>query len=145
MKAISNLILLTSHWRACLRSALRLPQLPRHGAPGVVTAILPTGTRQLYYRLWQVDSDGAAHYSPVRSVAPAGGPLALFPNPAAGLATLTGATPGAVVQVLDALGRPVLTSSANAGGMASLALPAALPGGVYVVRTDAQAARLVAN
>jgi hypothetical protein len=46
------------------------------------------------------------------------------------------------VQVLDALGRCVATATADAGGTAALALPAGLPGGVYVVRAGAQALRL---
>ncbi|RZK47824.1 MAG: T9SS type A sorting domain-containing protein, partial [Hymenobacter sp.] len=67
----------------------------------------------------------------------------LYPNPTrGGTATLSGAAPGQAVQVLDALGRPVLTATTDAGGTAGLALPAALPGGVYVVRVGQQALRL---
>ena len=68
----------------------------------------------------------------------------LFSNPAhAGATTLTGAQPGTVVTVFDALGRLVLTAPADATGTAALALPAGLATGVYVVRAGAQALRLV--
>jgi hypothetical protein len=78
------------------------------------------------------------------AVAPAGAAAAggLFPNPAHGLATLTGAAAGAPVQVLDALGRAVVAGTADASGTARLALPAGLAPGVYVVRSGAQALRL---
>ena len=69
--------------------------------------------------------------------------LALYPNPVhGGATTLTGAQPGAVVTVLDALGRQVLTAPADAAGTAVLALPAGLASGVYVVRTGQLALRL---
>jgi len=101
---------------------------------------------QVYYRLRQVDLDGTASYSPVRTVVltGAGAGLALYPNPARGeAATLIGAAPGTVVTVLDALGRPVATATADAAGSAALALPTGTPAGVYVVRTGQQALRLV--
>jgi alpha-tubulin suppressor-like RCC1 family protein len=106
---------------------------------------LPAGASQLYYRLRQVDQDGKAAYSAVRTVALTGASagLSLYPNPAVGgAATLTGATPGTVVQVLDALGRPVATAKADAAGAAALALPAGLAAGVYVVRAGQRAVRL---
>ncbi|WP_400191446.1 T9SS type A sorting domain-containing protein [Hymenobacter sp. B81] len=105
---------------------------------------LPASAAVLHYRLRQVDHDGTFSYSPVRSVlltAPAG--LALFPNPATGRTTLTGALPGSPVQVFDALGRPVLTTTTDSTGAAALALPAHLAPGVYVLRTGAMALRLV--
>ena len=106
---------------------------------------LPAGTATLYYRLRQVDTDNTFSYSPVRTVALTGaaaGP-ALYPNPAVdGTATLTGAGPGAVVTVFDALGRRVTTAPANATGTAVLVLPQGLPSGVYVVRSGAHALRL---
>ena len=105
---------------------------------------LPASTL-LYYRLKQVDQDGTFSYSPVRTVALSGAAtgLALYPNPSHGSATtLTGAQPGAVVRVLDALGRQVLTAPADAAGTAVLALPAGLASGVYVVRTGQLALRL---
>ena len=66
--------------------------------------------------------------------------LSLYPNPAPGAAQLCGATPGAAVQVLDALGRRVATTQADATGTAHL--PAGLHPGVYVVRTGSSALRL---
>ena len=69
--------------------------------------------------------------------------LALFPNPTTDrAATLTGAQPGTVVTVYDALGRPVVTATADATGTAALVLPVELPAGVYLVRTGARAMRL---
>ncbi|MDB5267543.1 MAG: hypothetical protein JWP58_583, partial [Hymenobacter sp.] len=111
----------------------------------LLDAKLPTGAAQLYYRLKQVDADGTFNYSPVRTVALTGATagLSLYPNPAPhGAATLTGARPGTVVTVVDALGRPVLSATADAAGTAALALPAGLPAGVYVVRAGTQALRL---
>jgi len=105
-----------------------------------------TGATQLYYRLRSVDHDGSSAYSPVQAVtlAPAAGGLALFPNPIAGSATtLVGASAGAHVQVLDALGRVITTATADAAGTAHLTLPAGVASGVYVVRTGAQALRLM--
>ena len=106
---------------------------------------LPTGASTLYYRLRQVDVDGTATYSPVRAVAVAssGAGLALFPNPTTRLTTLTGTAAHATVHVLDALGRTVLTTTADADGATPLALPAGLAPGVYVVRTGTQAVRLL--
>ena len=106
-------------------------------------AKLTAGATLLYYRLKQVDRDGTFSYSPVRAVTlKAAGGLALFPNPATTGATLTGAVPGAAVTVFDAVGRAVLTATADATGTARLVLPAGLPVGVYVVRTDTNALRL---
>jgi hypothetical protein len=109
----------------------------------LLDAALPAGAGQLYYRLRQVDQDGSAHYSPVRTVAQAAASagLALYPNPApGGAATLLGAMPGTTVTVLDALGRSVATAPADASGTATL--PGGLPAGVYVVRAGQQALRL---
>jgi hypothetical protein len=104
-------------------------------------AALPAGASVLYYRLRQVDLDGTAHYSPVRSVAVASG-LSLYPNPAlGGVATLSGVAPGVAVQVLDALGRVAATATADAAGTAHVA--AGLVPGVYVVRAGSAALRLV--
>ena len=83
------------------------------------------------------------HQLPVRpGSSPAAGPR-LYPNPAQGRATiLAGAAPGTVVQVLDALGRVVLTATTDAAGTAPLALPAALAPGVYLVRVGTAVRRL---
>ncbi|OGX86530.1 hypothetical protein BEN47_12800 [Hymenobacter lapidarius] len=68
--------------------------------------------------------------------------LTLSPNPAHGAATLTGAAPKAPLAVLDALGRVLLTATADAAGTARLALPEGLPAGVYVVRCGEAVRRL---
>ncbi|GAB2854946.1 LamG-like jellyroll fold domain-containing protein [Hymenobacter ruber] len=106
----------------------------------------PTHQATIYYRLKQVDLDGTFSYSPIRTVAlaqPLSHSITLFPNPAhGGAATLAGAAPGTAVTVLDALGRTVTTTSADATGTAVLTLPAGLPAGVYLVRAGHQALRL---
>jgi hypothetical protein len=68
--------------------------------------------------------------------------LAVYPNPTRGAATLTGAPAGATVTVLDAVGRVVLSATADATGTAKLALPVGQASGVYVVRAGQQALRL---
>jgi len=65
----------------------------------------------------------------------------LYPNPAAGPATLSGAPAGAAVSVFDALGRRVATATADARGTA--ALPGGLRPGVYVVRAGTGTVRWV--
>ncbi|TYZ10974.1 hypothetical protein FY528_07945 [Hymenobacter lutimineralis] len=98
-----------------------------------------------YYRLRQVDTDGAFSYSPVRVVTlgSASAGLALFPNPTRAAVTLTGAVPGAPVRVSDSLGRTVATATADAAGTAHLVLPAGLAAGVYSVRSGGPAQRLL--
>ncbi|MDO7849815.1 IPT/TIG domain-containing protein [Hymenobacter sp. M29] len=112
----------------------------------LLDARLPADATTLYYRLRQVDQDGTASYSPVRTVALTGAAagLALFPNPThGGSATLTGAQPGTVVTAFDALGREVTRATADASGTAALAMPAGQPVGVYVVRVGSTALRLM--
>ena len=114
---------------------------------GFRDAQLPLGAATLYYRLRQVDVDGSFAFSPVRIVSVAGagasaGSLVLFPNPTTAAATLSGAPAQAAVQVLDALSRVVYATTSAADGTATLALPAGLPKGVYIVRAGTQAARL---
>jgi len=103
------------------------------------TTLSPSGQAAFGARL--IDTNAPV----LASAAPAGSPvgLRLYPNPTAGPALLTGAVPGAAVQVLDALGRRVAATQADATGTARVALPAGLPAGVYVVRAGPQAARLV--
>jgi hypothetical protein len=98
-----------------------------------------------YYRLRQADLDGSVQYSAVRAVAwpDALSGLHLYPVPAHHMATLLGAAPGALVQVLDARGRLATTATADAAGTAILALPAGLASGLYLVRAAGQTARLV--
>jgi hypothetical protein len=57
--------------------------------------------------------------------------------------TVLGLPPGQAVQVLDGVGRVVLAGTVPAQGGLSLALPAGLASGVYVVRAGAQARRLL--
>jgi len=135
------------------RTFRRIGQVPGHGSSAqphdyqlVDPAIARYAASPVYYRLRQVDADGTATYSPVRTVAMKAGPatLALFPNPTADrAATLTGAHPGTTVTVLDAVGRQVLAATADATGTAVLVLPTALATGVYVVRSGTTALRLV--
>ncbi|SHJ57694.1 Por secretion system C-terminal sorting domain-containing protein [Hymenobacter daecheongensis DSM 21074] len=106
-------------------------------------AIARYAASPVYYRLRQLDHDGTATYSPVRAVGVSSlAGLALFPNPTRAQATLTGAAPGAQVQVYDALGRLVVTATADATGSAALVLPQWRTLGVYVVRVGKQALRL---
>ena len=68
--------------------------------------------------------------------------LILAPNPVHGATRLTGASSGAALTLLDALGRPVLTTTADAAGAATLDVRG-LPAGLYVVRAGGAARRLV--
>ncbi len=108
--------------------------------------LLLRGANVVHYRLRQVDLDGTATLSVVRSVSidrTGQSRLKLVPNPTRLATTLTGSQPGAAVQVFDAVGRQVLTATADAAGTAHLVLPAHLPAGVYLVRSSAQTTRLV--
>jgi len=133
------------------RSFRRIGQVPGHGSSTqphayqlTDAAIARYGVPTVYYRLRQVDLDGTATYSPVRTVAVPSSPavLALFPNPTRAAATLTGAAAGARVQVYDAVGRLILAATADAAGTAALRLPPGLAQGVYLVRVGATALRL---
>lgn len=105
---------------------------------------LPTGAALLYYRLRQNDLDGKVARSEVRTVSlSAAAALTLAPNPTQGVATLRGAAATVPVQVLDATGRLVLSTTTDASGTATLALPATLPRGLYVVRAGSHTTRLV--
>ena len=69
--------------------------------------------------------------------------LAVFPNPARNAVSVAGAPPGQPVQVLDVLGRQVLTGQMPTQGLLQLTLPTGLPAGVYLVRAGTQTRRLV--
>jgi hypothetical protein len=69
--------------------------------------------------------------------------LQAYPSPARSAVSVAGAMPFATVAVLDALGRSVLVAHADGAGAASLALPAGLAPGLYLVRAGAQVQRLV--
>lgn len=132
------------------RSFRRIGQVPGHGSSTqphayqlIDAAIARYGVSVVYYRLRQVDANGTASYSPVRPVAvPQLAGLSLFPNPTRAAATLTGAAPGAAVQVFDAVGRLVVDTRADGVGRAALLLPTNVATGVYVVRTGTKALRL---
>jgi hypothetical protein len=100
-----------------------------------------------FTRAGEVAAKNIAYYTPTvlsaTSPARASTPLTLAPNPTTGSVRLTGALAGAPVQVFDAVGRLVLSASATAAGTAVLTLPAELARGLYIVRTGAQAKRLV--
>ena len=98
----------------------------------------PAAGRLLYYRLRQVDTNGAADYSPVRTVAPAPGPagLALRPNPTAATATLDltvlAASDDYLLTLRDLRGRLVREQRVAGGQRPTLTL-ADQPAGVYLV------------
>ena len=69
--------------------------------------------------------------------------VSLYPNPASGTTTLTGAAASSSVRVMDAMGRVVYTTKTAADGAATLALPTGLPAGLYQVRVGTQSLRLV--
>jgi hypothetical protein len=95
------------------------------------------GTR--YYRLRQLDLDGATAYSPVVPVSATATGLAAYPNPATGAVHLSGplaAGTAARVRLLDATGRCV-ASLAGPAGQAAFELPlAGVPAGLYVLEWD---------
>jgi hypothetical protein len=128
---------------AAFRTMAAAGSSPTPHTYALTDAALPASVQQLYYRLRQVDVDGTASYSPVRVVVvDLASPLVLFPNPAGASTTLAGAGPGALVQVLDALGHLAATATADATGTAHLPLPTGLAPGLYVVRAGGQTARL---
>jgi hypothetical protein len=110
------------------------------------------GAATLYYRLRQVDMDGTATYSPVRTVAvpAAAGTFGavVFPNPWVEVPTvqLVGQGTGALTLTLcDVLGKTLFTQAAAPVGAQQLALSAAagLPAGVYFLRISQGTARQV--
>ena len=104
----------------------------RYAAPG----------QPLYYRLRQMDTDGAGTYSPVRTVAfGSRGLVNVYPNPTSGQATLdlSGLPDGSYeVQVLDLAGRAVATYSLVGAAQHPLDLRA-LAVGTYMVRVRGEA------
>ncbi|MBF9220181.1 hypothetical protein [Hymenobacter ruricola] len=99
-------------------------------------------TDRVYYRLRQVDRDGTAQFSPVRTVQvplESGFAVQAYPQPFAtelNLLIRTDEAGPAVVALHDAVGRALLTRQASLQpGSTAVALPeaAALPAGVYVL------------
>jgi hypothetical protein len=68
--------------------------------------------------------------------------FSLYPNPASRAVQLAGLPAGQAVQLLDALGRTVATTTADAAGKARLSWPAEVASGVYLVRAGTMARRL---
>jgi hypothetical protein len=101
----------------------------------------------VYYRLRQVDIDGTATYSPVRTVslspgAPAAGRAGLYPNPAQASSTLDlsalPATASYQVQLLDATGRQLQRLSVTGGQAQALDVSTVAPGLLTVLVTGTQ-------
>jgi hypothetical protein len=113
--------------------------------PGAATSATPhtysfadlaAPSRQLYYRLRQVDTDSTMQYSSVVSVAPGRPqtlPLTLWPNPAHDIVSLDGLDGSKLIELLDATGRVVRRSELTAGAPLDLT---GLPAGRYTVRTE---------
>ena len=110
------------------------------------------GLTEAYYRLRQTNPNGLARYSAVASLrltggvlaitpAPAGaGQLSFFPNPARGRITLglpAGVRGAAVAVITDLSGRLVLRQALRPGAAPEVALPAALPDGIYLLQVQA--------
>ena len=89
-----------------------------------------------YYRLRLVDQDGTATYSSVRAVTSTGPEATLrgYPSPARGILYVSSATSGAIVVLLDGLGRQVATGTTGTDGVGQLVLPVGLAAGLYVLR-----------
>jgi hypothetical protein len=87
-----------------------------------------------YYRLRQVDRDGASTFSPVVAVATqsSGAGLAAYPIPATATLTVSAAA-GAQLEVVDQLGRAVQRGPATAAALQQLDVRH-LPAGSYFVR-----------
>jgi uncharacterized repeat protein (TIGR01451 family) len=107
-------------------------------------AVARKATGTVYYRLKQVDTDGTATFSPVRTVSFTASTLTpslvLFPNPATSATTLdlTSLPAGTYqVQVLDATGRVVLSAQQEAGINQALNLNT-IASGTYTVRVQGQ-------
>jgi hypothetical protein len=99
----------------------------------------------VYYRLRQVDTDGKANLSLVRSVSvPAEAPhLTAWPNPTRENLHVTGLAPGQRVEVCDAVGRIVASGLMPLAGPLSLVLPTSLPMGIYTVRGQGKACKVI--
>ncbi|MCC3156474.1 hypothetical protein LJ737_04450 [Hymenobacter sp. 15J16-1T3B] len=107
--------------------------------------LLRYGVPLFYYRLRQVDTNGAAQLSAVQAVLVSGEELQLrvWPNPARQAVHVSGGTPGQSVQLLDAVGRVVATGIMPATGALVLTLPGHLPLGIYAVRVQGRSTKLV--
>jgi hypothetical protein len=100
-------------------------------------------TGALYYRLRQVDEDGTATYSPVRTVVLEAGAakFIISPNPACDIVTfdLTALPAGHYhVSFHDVNGRTIGTEQVIGGGEPASLNVATLPAGVYLVKVQGQ-------
>jgi len=100
-------------------------------------------TSPVYYRLRQVDLDGTAAYSPVRTVSfTKAGAISLYPNPAQASTTLDlSALPAGTYQVLvlDATGRQVRSATVAGGQFQALSLSDLATGAYHVLVTGSLA------
>lgn len=103
----------------------------------------------IYYRLRQVDSNGNATYSPVRTILGTQGlntglqDLQVYPNPAlvTDVVVVSGAR-SSFVQLLDMNGRLLVTASVEVDGTAGLPI-GSLSTGIYLLRCGPQHTRLL--
>jgi hypothetical protein len=94
-----------------------------------------------YYRLRQLDTDGAEAFSPVVAVRAAGNAKAtFFPNPTTGQITLPVAIGPVRYRVLNQLGQPLLTGEADVNGIVDVQ---ALRPGSYFLELQTAAGRQV--
>ncbi|GAB3853102.1 hypothetical protein GCM10028822_21520 [Hymenobacter terrigena] len=93
----------------------------------------------LYYRLRQVDVDGAGTFSPVVAVGPAAEPVSFYPNPARERLIIAGAAATAY-HVRNSLGQ-LLRQGFMPAGQATVEL-AGLPGGLYLLELETSAGRV---
>ena len=108
-------------------------------AGGMFTALNDNSKVMAYFGIY----DPARPTSTTSPNVTATATFTLAPNPARRAVQVAGVPARATVEVFDALGRRVATAPADAAGRATLALPAGLAPGVYVVRAGSQAQRLV--
>ncbi|MFD2720998.1 right-handed parallel beta-helix repeat-containing protein [Hymenobacter monticola] len=130
---------------------VKIAQVKGQGSTSVATAYALTdagigrkATGLVYYRLKQVDTDGTATYSPVRTVSftatTAEPAISLFPNPATSTTQLDlTALPAGTYQVsvLDATGRVVLSVTREAGVAQALDVNT-IASGTYMVLVRGQ-------
>ncbi|MDA3615043.1 PKD domain-containing protein [Polluticaenibacter yanchengensis] len=89
-----------------------------------------------YYRLKQVDMNGASEYTATRQLnfGNSSVTVKMYPNPAKSTVSLTGVEVGSVIRVEDALGKTVLTTVRTADlQSAGIINIAGLPRGIYMV------------
>ena len=94
-----------------------------------------------YYRLRQVDSDGAYAYSPIGHVETGRGlHVEVYPNPTAGLVKLKGELPEGTARLLDINGRPIMEKQLPDGRSFDLSR---MPKGVYLIEIQVNNERII--